>query len=888
MSLVRELLPDIPRLEEFAHAIAVSSEAVRRASESIAATAQEQTTLMTALAEAADTLAGETRKTVARLELTRSEAVAAGSDLASSLKIVEDLLESVVKLAELSDGTAKAMDDFGRLMGEIGQMTEFVEDVSDETQLLALNAAIEAARAGTHGLGFAVVAGEVGRLAKTTGESTSSIKELVGKIQRQAEVTIRNVRESAVRSAASAPTARAAADAIGAFAQLARDVTRSLDAAVEIGRTHLHSATTMKQETETIARTAAEEGRQALEAAFSTQRLSYYGAEIMYFSRPAFARSNDARTLRVATQVPPGYPPADAWGRLAERVGELTDGRLKVELQIPFAGTELEALMQVRAGELDFVSVTTYIASSLLPLAQVFDLPFLFADAPEAHAVLDGGLGRRVLAGFDNFGLTGLAYFENGLRHFTNGLRPLRSPADTKGMRIRIADSVVYLALMHALGAAPKVIPFNLVYDALKNGDVDAQENPLPNILGTKMYEVQSHLTLTAHTYNTQIVLANAESLQRLDDDARAAVERAMREVVPWHRQVSADDDHRALDALLEKMEVVALGDHERAEFVRAAQFVWERMAPIFPDEIYDLLLGGDLESYAAGEPGADRRELHRQFALQDIVGAIDSAVGAVRTSATQAATQSRAQAPKLRELGAVSSRMSADSEDLAIAFTDLLARFASAQDDITNTRVTVAELAHAVQELAAMALDSRQALEQFRALMKQISDIIALVRGVSDRTNLLALNAAIEAARAGDYGGGFDVVASEVRRLAERTRASTLQMRQVLGDLDGRGKSASTAISSGVDQAERSARQAQAAEAALARIDAFTSAVIDTLADAQRQATTEATRAFAMQGDFEQMSVLIESHSEESLRSVDSTTELERQRKALFATGTP
>jgi methyl-accepting chemotaxis protein len=376
--------------------------------------------------------------------------------------------------------------------------------------------------------------------------------------------------------------------------------------------------------------------------------------------------------------------------------------------------------------------------------------------------------------------------------------------------------------------------------------------------------------------------------LQRLDDETRAAVERAMQEVVPWHRQVSADDDHRALDALLEKMEIVALTDHERAEFVRAAQFVWERMAPIFPDEIYDLLLGGDLESYAGGADGFDRRELHRHFQLQDIVEAIDSAVGAVRTSATQAATQSRAQAPKLRDLGIVSSRMSVASEDLAIAFTDLLTRFASAQDDITNTRETVADLAHAVQELAAMAMDSRQALEQFGALMKQISDIIALVRGVSDRTNLLALNAAIEAARAGDYGTGFNVVASEVRRLAERTRASTQQMRHVLGDLDGRGKSASTAISSGVDQAERSARQAEAAEAALARIDAFTSAVIDTLADAQRQATTEATRAFAMKGDFEQMSVLIESHSEDSLRSVDSTTELERQRKALFATGTP
>ena len=884
-SLVREFLPDIPRLEEFAHSIATSADAVRKASESIAATAQEQTALMTALAEAAGTLADESRATVGRLESTRTEALAAGSDLSASVRIVEDLLTSVLKLAELSEGTAAAMDDFGRLMGEIGAMTEFVEDVSDETQLLALNAAIEAARAGKHGLGFAVVAGEVGRLAKTTGESTSAIKELVGQIQRQAEVTIRTVRESATRSAESAPVARSAADTLGKVATLASDVTGALDRAVGVGRDHADKAGTIKIQTEAIAQTADEQGRQALEAAFSTQRLAYYGAEMMYFSRPAFTRTQDRTVLRIATQLPRGYPPTRAWQRFSERVAHLSDGRMSVEMDVPFAGTELEALMRVRSGELDFVSVTTYIASSLLPLAQIFDLPFLFATATDAHAVLDGGLGRRVLDSFGSFGLTGMAYFENGIRHFTNNLRPISAPSDMKGMRVRIQDSVVYLALMHALGAAPKVLPFGAVYEALKRGDVDAQENPLSNMLGTKMYEVQRYLTLTAHTYNTQIVLANTDSLERLSDTDRSIVDQALTEVIPYHRELAAQDDRQALAELRRHMEVTELTPDERGEFVRAAYFVWERMGPIFPDQVYDLLLGGDLVAYTQTETRDERRSSRQRFALADIVEAIDSAVGAVRTSATEAARQAHAQAPKLRDLGAVSGQMSAATEDLAIVFTDLLRRFASAQDSVAETRDTVRGLARAVQELAAMAMDSRHALEQFGALMKQISDIIALVRSVSDRTNLLALNAAIEAARAGDYGKGFAVVAGEVRSLADKTRTSTQQMRGVLVDLDGRGKSASTAIGGGVEQAERSAKQAAAAESALIRIDAFTTAVIDTLAAAQREATSEAQRAFAMKGDFEEMSVLMEHGSEESLRSVDSTHELERQRQALFAT---
>ena len=876
-----------PQLASFARTVATSADAVRKASESVAAAAQDQTALMGALADAAGSLAEEARATAARLETTRETARRAGTDLAASLRIVEDLLHSVLALADLSEGTAAAMDDFGRLMGEIGAMTEFVEEVSDETQLLALNAAIEAARAGQHGLGFAVVAGEVGRLAKTTGESTTAIRDLVARIRTEAETTIATVREAAQRSARSAPSARLAAEILGAVAALARDVAAALDVAAEEGRTHASHAAEVGREMARLATASADQGRRALEAAFSTQRLAYYGSEMLYASRQGRATHNETRTLRCATLLPPGYPPTRAWERFAELVAQRSGGSLKVELEIPFNGTELEALMRVRAGELDFVSVTCYVASSLLPLAQVFDLPFLFADAPSAHRVLDGNLGRYVLQAFEPFGLRGMGYFENGIRHFTNNLRPVSRPEDVRGMRVRIQDSVVYLALMHVLHASPKVIPFDQLRAALERGDVDAQENPLPNILGTKIYEVQRYLTLTAHTYNTQIVLANCGTLDRLAPDEREMVESALREVIPWHRTISAEDDQRALAELRGLMEVRELDHQERAAFVGSATFVWERIGRIFPDAVTDLLLGGDLSDFAPPAAGQGAHG-HHLFQMQDIVDAIDDAVGALRSSAGEGAGQAREQAPTLRHLAETARMMSEESGTLAERFTGLLTRFATAQDDVERTRETVRELATAVRELADTAQESRAALERFAGLMERIGEIVALVRQVSDRTNLLALNAAIEAARAGEHGKGFDVVASEVRRLAERTRASTQQMRSVLGDLGARGGSASQAISAGVVQAERSARQAAAAEEALARIDEFTGGVIETLAEAQREATSESQRAFAMRGDFDEMAALTEYHSEQSLRSVESTQALERERRALFAEGAP
>jgi TRAP-type transport system periplasmic protein len=876
--------PEDELFDRFNASIATAVESVRKASEAIAATAQEQTTLMVALSDTAGTLAAASRETAERLHSAQSAARAAASDLGNSFEVVENLLTSVQQLADLSADTAAAMDDFGRLMSEIGRMTEFVEDVSDETQLLALNAAIEAARAGKHGLGFAVVAGEVGRLAKTTNESTTAIKQLVVAIRQEAEATIDAVRANAEHSAASAPLAEVARSSLAEIAELAADLSVTIDRAVDSGRTHSVAAETMRKSTDSLANVAAAQGRGALESAFATQRLAYYGAEIQYISHARTASSRaDHTTIKIATLLPPGYPPSRAWEFVASRALELSGGRLRFELEIPFqGGNEMDALLRVRSGELDLVSVTTYVAGALLPLAQLLDLPFVFSNSEAAHKLLDGPLGAHILSSFESFGLHGLAFFENGMRHFTNSLHPIRRPSDMRKMRVRIQDSVVYLALMHALGASPKVIPFNDLARALKAHEVDAQENPLANLLGARIYEAQRYLTLTAHTYNTQIVLGNIERWHALPHTDREIIERCFREATDFHRRIAAEDESRAVVELRKHLEVYELQPEEREQFVQASRFVWERMEPLFPTDVYRLLLQRNLSAW---RPRIDlsRVSAAQNFTFTDIVDAIDRSVKSVRATGETIGTQSRSQISNLNALSQQSMELSSSNEGLAKHFEQLSERFEQVAPQVRVMRDTVSELIATINVLSSMAVQSRNALDQFAKSMQQIFEIINLVRSVSDKTNLLALNAAIEAARAGEHGKGFNVVAGEVRSLADKTKASTLDIRKVLSDLEARGKSAGVAISNGVSKAEQSARQAQMAQEAFGRIENFASSAQFTLEQAEDAANDEARRAYSMYGDYSQMAALVDMHANDSRTALGATVELERQRRSLF-----
>ncbi|MBV8489319.1 MAG: hypothetical protein JO199_02225, partial [Candidatus Eremiobacteraeota bacterium] len=387
---------------------------------------------------------------------------------------------------------------------------------------------------------------------------------------------------------------------------------------------------------------------------------------------------------------------------------------------------------------------------------------------------------------------------------------------------------------------------------------------------------------LTAHAYNTQIVLANVERMRQLPYEDRQILETAFAEATEIHRRIAAEEELHAMSELRKYLQITEIMPQAREQFVHSARFVWERMEPLFPSDVYRLLLQRKLATW---QPRSQVRAVtdHQSFSFDDIVTSIDSSVRAVRDTGEAIAPQARAQVGGLKALAGQALELSTSNDSLAAEFSALRQRFDAVVPQVESMRGTVEQLIETIETLSSMAMQSRKALDQFASSMKQIVEIIALVRSVSDKTNLLALNAAIEAARAGDYGKGFNVVAGEVRNLAEKTKASTKEIRMVLADLEQRGKQAGVAIESGVAKAEHGSRQARAAQDAFGRIETFAFSASRTLGDAQEAAQIESGRSHAMSGDYAQMAELVNEYANDSARALTVTHELERERKALI-----
>jgi tripartite ATP-independent transporter DctP family solute receptor len=212
-------------------------------------------------------------------------------------------------------------------------------------------------------------------------------------------------------------------------------------------------------------------------------------------------------------------------------IGAETNGRVVAEVFAENAGipgSDPAALKMLISGELDFFTLMGGILGQAVPVAEVQQVPFAFRTAAEAHEAADGALGAYLREEMAAKGIHGfpVGAFDNGMRQTSSTSRPITVPQDFEGLRIRLPAGQMFTDTFRALGAEPVTINVNGIYEALKSGKVDAQENPLAVNEVFKLYEVQKHLAMTNHMWSGFNLMANGALWRKLPEDIRATIER--------------------------------------------------------------------------------------------------------------------------------------------------------------------------------------------------------------------------------------------------------------------------------------------------------------------------------------------------------------------------
>jgi C4-dicarboxylate-binding protein DctP len=258
-----------------------------------------------------------------------------------------------------------------------------------------------------------------------------------------------------------------------------------------------------------------------------------------------------------------------------EHVEKATNSSLKVEIYpAGQLGPAQQVMEGLRLGTVEMAVVHDGGIPGVYKTFNIFGLPYLFNDHAHAYAVLDGQFGKDLADDMRRrTGIRLAAYADNGIRHFTNSKRPIRTPDDMKGLKMRVQPSPVFVKLVESLGASPTAIDWGELPAALAQGTADGQENGVTNILAGSLFQHQKHVSLGGHVYSLHAYLINDRFYSGLTSVEKKAVDEGVLKAQKIHRDMTREQDLSAKKVLSEKgMTVTELTPADIERFRRLAQ----------------------------------------------------------------------------------------------------------------------------------------------------------------------------------------------------------------------------------------------------------------------------------------------------------------------------
>lgn len=246
-------------------------------------------------------------------------------------------------------------------------------------------------------------------------------------------------------------------------------------------------------------------------------------------------------------------------------------------------GKQRQLVEGAQLGTVEMVLTSDVLLSSFEKSMGVLNLPYIFNDIDHVSKVLDGEIGSYLSDKLSKKGLVVLGYWENGFRHVSNSKRPINTPEDLKGLKIRTPGGFVFVDTFNSYGASATPMSFGELYSALQLKTVDGQENPVAHVLTQKFFEVQKYLSLTSHIHVSEPLVMSKVIFESLDPKQQQILDEAAKEVAAWMRHEVQSLEDSQLEMLKGKIEV---NDADRTAFKAASTAVYEKHSDKFGELI--------------------------------------------------------------------------------------------------------------------------------------------------------------------------------------------------------------------------------------------------------------------------------------------------------------
>jgi tripartite ATP-independent transporter DctP family solute receptor len=314
----------------------------------------------------------------------------------------------------------------------------------------------------------------------------------------------------------------------------------------------------------------------------------------LWYGRYRLYRHQGERiVLKAADDHELSYPTTQALVHIGDLLKDWTHGRITVQVyHSAQLGSEKETIEQTRLGAIDINRVNINPLTQVVPALEVFSLPYLFRDLDHLHAVLDGEIGEELLGELAPAGLIGLGYYDSGQRSYYNSVRPVRSPEDMRGMHIRVQKAEIMSEIVRAVGAVPVKMAFEEVYTGLQTGVIQGAENNVPSWITKGHFEVATYYSRTAHVYTPEVILFSAKTWQRLAEEDRALIRRAVEQSVPYQRELWRQKVAESLSRAREAGGHI-IADVDREAFRKATRSVYDIRAVGLEDYVERIRRAG-------------------------------------------------------------------------------------------------------------------------------------------------------------------------------------------------------------------------------------------------------------------------------------------------------